>query len=887
MGKATVVSGGTLGSYQIKLDYGKALRDAKVTKIDARVVAIGPELTTAQAALDAHTDSLVPLRLAVDDAIAAFEVASRAVPRVAATVAAALQQYTKTQTVLLEAQQKGAPLRLALDILKEEKAQLLRDRAYWAALVLEETVQAWCADLTETAAGAVATIEIPGENKSVLIAPNAPAPTAADGALLAREMASPEQCFFNAAILPGWQKHMPTYRRGTITAVNAGSDKANVTLEASDKSSAQKLNINQQATLVDVPVEYMTCNAAAFEVGDKCVIKFKDRDWAQPRVVGFVDNPKACGLVLSGVVKDGEVVTLAVPPDSPPGTVGNKVLRSYRPTFNAWKYVLREDPARSPDDFNDEPRLAKAGTQYADLSPSMFSGLMAKAAQVLMGMGKEVGYDYRASRCHGITTDDNGGLWLVEISAANGVIARRLPLTVLPNNEAETNDAIKACYATFKGLPTGQSFPVGDALTVALASGEVVQLCSVADMAPYFSKLAYHADLGWSFSDTGDVAYNTCYEMNEDGSVVSYLFKITFTLNDAGKLAVLETVEYGELNTSFPYSSSIRFTFDGLYPVPSRALAPYSPDPEGSAPILACHINGELDVVRCVTTRISSSPEFDPPYPEPAEFGGGYEYFPLTYTWYYGKTGGKRVGGTHLQNQKNPNASVVTGTRIMFDTMQSEPDPKPMFVTKAVYEEVRPESIYVGMLFWARGCRDGYARLSKDEGGVSHTSYRGEFAAKTLNDVYPGSVTITGYPTNFVPNTPVADYVPGYDGPPDGDGYDFIQYGYAGDTYPPLLFFKRTDIVTKETMGIVTREGGVNEYADVSDLGDYADAYGRLTYNAFGPTPHSAFTVPAYSYTPGASPTPVEAGGSRLVGPMLEAEAGSIDHTYTFIGYIQ
>jgi len=118
-------------------------------------------------------------------------------------------------------------------------------------------------------------------------------PVYGDGVLTGRQVMSPAQAYFNAAILPGWQKYKPTYRWGTASNVNYTANTMTVTL-ASAVSSAQGLNVNAATTLSAVPVEYMTCNAGAFENGDRVVVKFRQQDQAQPAVIGFVDNPKAC-----------------------------------------------------------------------------------------------------------------------------------------------------------------------------------------------------------------------------------------------------------------------------------------------------------------------------------------------------------------------------------------------------------------------------------------------------------------------------------------------------------------------------------------------------------------------------------------------------------------
>lgn len=294
MGSGTIVSGGTNGSYQIKLDYGKATKTARLASINARLAELVGLLATALEDLNFAEYDEAQAIVAVEAATDAYVIAAKLGAK---QLEAAAKVHSEALAALVEKKRKTAPLRLAWQALKSEDTQQRKEKAKWEAVVAEETVQAWCADLTEDATGPVATLEIPGEGKVVLIAPAAPAPTAEDGALTTREVQSPAQVFFNAAILPGWQKFSPTYRRGTVTAVNYTADTVDVLLEATDKSSAQKLVINPTPTLSAVPVQYMTCNTAAFEPGDRCVVRFIDRDWTKPRVVGFVDNPKTCEIV--------------------------------------------------------------------------------------------------------------------------------------------------------------------------------------------------------------------------------------------------------------------------------------------------------------------------------------------------------------------------------------------------------------------------------------------------------------------------------------------------------------------------------------------------------------------------------------------------------------
>lgn len=293
MGKATIVSGGTDGLYTVKLDYGKAQKDAAIARINARLANLTTEIAEASTKLATQQAAEDAQKAKVEQATSAFVTASKAVPRIEANVTKALEAYGKEAAKLAEEKGKSGPLRIALQILKDEQAGLQRELARWQGIVVEETRQAWCADYTEDATGSVATIDVPGESAQILIAPGAPSPKATDGQLVAREVQSPAQVFWNAAALPGWQKHMPTFRVGVITSMGA-DEKAAVTLDEA-KSSAQKLGINKVTELESVPIEYMDCNATVFEVGDHVVIQFEERDWTKPKIVGFASNPKACG----------------------------------------------------------------------------------------------------------------------------------------------------------------------------------------------------------------------------------------------------------------------------------------------------------------------------------------------------------------------------------------------------------------------------------------------------------------------------------------------------------------------------------------------------------------------------------------------------------------
>jgi len=161
----------------------------------------------------------------------------------------------------------------------------------------DPTVSAWCADFTEDMSGTVGTVEIPGERGVLQIQPgyesNAAYNTTRDGQLQLPVAGTPESVFYNLAMLPGWQKWMPTYRYGIISNIDTDNDTCNVTLDKVE-SSQQNLDINQINKLTGVAIEYMSCNAVAFEDGDSVLVEFASQDWAGAKVVGFKDNPVAC-----------------------------------------------------------------------------------------------------------------------------------------------------------------------------------------------------------------------------------------------------------------------------------------------------------------------------------------------------------------------------------------------------------------------------------------------------------------------------------------------------------------------------------------------------------------------------------------------------------------
>lgn len=298
MGYARIISGGPDGRYTIELDFGDATLQAIQDALSGGLATLDVRLGQALALVAEAEEKEDALQLLLDTAIATYTEQAQQLSvggvydpyRLAEDTGVRFLLYQKTQLVL-----QHKPLRDQVARIRFARIRLLQQVAYYAQVDPTSTREAWCADLTEDGAvgSLVGTLDIPGDSSLVLIAPGCREPLGADGYLKARALLSPEQAYFNAAILPGWQKWRPTYRWGTVTSIDYEADTMTVAL-APAQSSAQELPINQASVLTDVPVVYMTCNAEAFEVNDRVVVQFVGQDWGAPRVIGFLDNPRPC-----------------------------------------------------------------------------------------------------------------------------------------------------------------------------------------------------------------------------------------------------------------------------------------------------------------------------------------------------------------------------------------------------------------------------------------------------------------------------------------------------------------------------------------------------------------------------------------------------------------
>lgn len=170
--------------------------------------------------------------------------------------------------------------------------------------MIDETIilNAWCADMTENLTGIVGTIEPatelknginiqPGENDNHIYNERR------DGILKPFVCLDLYQSMLNYMLIPGIQKHRPTYRYGTISNIEKDNDTCDINIDET-KSIIQNIDVNFKSNYQSVPIEYMDCNSQVFENGDRVIIKFDHFDRYNPIVIGFVDNPKPCSVYI-------------------------------------------------------------------------------------------------------------------------------------------------------------------------------------------------------------------------------------------------------------------------------------------------------------------------------------------------------------------------------------------------------------------------------------------------------------------------------------------------------------------------------------------------------------------------------------------------------------
>jgi len=284
MGKGTVLANLGQGRYTVAIDTGATSATSLLAKLQAEFAALETQITQATNAVASLNSQVQALNAAWAAELATYAANPSADTAAMEKALSAL----RTKENERDAKQRELTTMILNRGELAKRINVIQDKNY------SPTYDIWCADYTVDASGEVATIEIPGEPQDVLIMPSGAAHTDSDGQLFARELMTGPQVYFNAAILPGWQKFKPTYRKGRITSISGNF--ADIVLDEVFSSIPRPtFGVNQTSTLQNVQIQYMDCNGEVFSVNDHVIIKFNNQNWSNPKIIGFANNPKTCG----------------------------------------------------------------------------------------------------------------------------------------------------------------------------------------------------------------------------------------------------------------------------------------------------------------------------------------------------------------------------------------------------------------------------------------------------------------------------------------------------------------------------------------------------------------------------------------------------------------
>ncbi|MBX9914093.1 MAG: hypothetical protein K2Y25_09350 [Pseudomonadaceae bacterium] len=279
---------------------------------------------------------------------------------------------------------------------------------------------------------------------------------------------------------------------------------------------------------------------------------------------------------LSGVVMGGEIVSNAARRYWPTAVSQDKFKLKAGLQSSERLAVLSSVGIRPVEPQEGDPPRSQCG----EIRPTLYSGRMRLAVQLLLGYGKreagiykdvirvktdgkpidrpateyeldvvasgyQVRFDYRAYRTHGITVGTDGVPWLVEISAIRGIHAMQLPMAANSNTaafreyleELEDTEAL-AALAVLGGFPSGEGMPTDYSVIEAMKrAGLLVELLPTSAMSDFYNLIMYSSAMGWAFNASGNEAHNTGYEWDENGWQFGEHYNIRLVI---GALRVVE-----------------------------------------------------------------------------------------------------------------------------------------------------------------------------------------------------------------------------------------------------------------------------------------------------------------------------------------------------------
>lgn len=591
--------------------------------------------------------------------------------------------------------------------------------------------------------------------------------------------------------------------------------------------------------------------------------------------------------IFSGVVRGGEVVSLA---NEETGATFN-VLRTFKPTPNTWRYPLHKSVDVPTTAFSDMKKLANVAapydTQYADLSPSSYSGLMAKAVAIIMARGLPVKYYYNWGLCHGIVLASDGKPWLVEISPSK-VLAMKLPMDA--GNISSKCDAEAEITKLLGGVPNGGTFPNGPSLNAAQSEGRVIELSVKGDIGGlnlYFGKSHIDDEIGWSFNDDGSEAQNVCVAPDKDGLMNSHLYRLVIRITPGDETSTatgdvtINELERGPMTTHGLFGWIPFVTSEGPISQVTR-LSNYDAEMEGTAPLFVCFQDGVFDVVRYKAKAVEGTSAYVPvlDYMSPAPI--------VDHDYYAGTLGGRVAYGNKGTSSPHPRATRYRNERISGPHIGTEPLGGGG-VTNYVYRSTRYDT-ETGFLFTLKGCRDGYGVVHELPGVDIRVRHHARYFADaegfapTLN---PGAWGVGADIVTIDPGTSYPEEDAGYGA--DVGYFTGVQHFYGNG------FIARANTlagVSKMRCTIFSRYQPPIALDKANKAGEQIHEHTTFRFNVFGPDRGYAFITEEYGsyyteYENHVRKDYTTCGVTHLGGAAQTSETPVVGVKYNFIGYVK
>lgn len=199
--------------------------------------------------------------------------------------------------------------------------------------------------------------------------------------------------------------------------------------------------------------------------------------------------------------------------------------------------------------------------QTGILKPSLYTGLMKKVVQIQLGMNKEIQWDFRYQKSHGIYINPiNDDIYVIEISP-RGVYSFKM-------NACSDNNRIDI---SLKKTPMSFKFPDGADFEKYIESGRIKLLIPSSQLIDFYSKTPFFEACGWAFNPKGTEAQNTVWDWPEDGYKRSYRYKISILFESA---------------TGIPMNGSFSLVDSGVMYMPARSSGFQVPLEFGSSQIV-------------------------------------------------------------------------------------------------------------------------------------------------------------------------------------------------------------------------------------------------------------------------------------------------------------